>query len=232
MDIIWKGNKHTNKSSRRGHIPDVIVNHVVGGSAKSCISWFTSPNNNVSSAHFLVSKDGNIYQFVDIKESSWASGLTSGLKHATADIVHERGGLNPNRYSISIEHEGTNGELTDKQLEATIFLHKHIKEEINRIYGKKIELSRKNVIGHFEIDNKRKPYCPGPKFPWDELMNRLDKNYNNFLNIDYGFIKDKTGDKIMNTSDYWKQNAIPGKTCDGKYVGYLLKNLENYLKEV
>ncbi|MNC56868.1 hypothetical protein D3C75_1064910 [compost metagenome] len=30
-----------------------------------------------------------------------------------------------------------------------------------------------HVIGHFQVDPVRKPYCPGPKFPWNQLYTTL-----------------------------------------------------------
>lgn len=168
--IVQKGNKNTNFSSRDGHVPVIIVNHISGGSMSSMDSWFQSSGNEVSSAHFGVSKSGEIHQYVAIDKMAWANGLkVDAIKNATAPIIKERAPVNPNKYSVSIEHEGLDGELTDTQFQASVWLHFFIQSEVKRIYGKELILDERHVIGHFQVDPKRKPFCPGPKFPWTRL---------------------------------------------------------------
>lgn len=174
MKIVWKANEHTNHSERRGHKPIAIVNHITGGTAGSAHNWFTSPNNDNSSAHFLVTKDGQIWQYVAIERMAWANGLTlEAIPKAAAAIVKEKN-VNPNYYTISIEHEGSDGNLTEAQLNASIWLHKAIREYVFKVYGYEIPFNRKHIIGHYEIDPVRKPKCPGAMFPWSELINRLN----------------------------------------------------------
>ncbi|MDT3427684.1 N-acetyl-anhydromuramyl-L-alanine amidase AmpD [Paenibacillus forsythiae] len=177
MQIIQKGNQHTNYSSRDGHVPIAIVDHISGGTMGSMDNWFTSSGNKVSSAHYGVSRSGDIHQYVDIQKMAWANGITAAvIPKATADIVKEMAPTNPNKYTVSIEHEGTDGELTEAQFQATVWLHKHIASEINRIYGREIVLDSKRVIGHFQVDPVRKPCCPGPKFPWSRLYQALKED--------------------------------------------------------
>ncbi|WP_375104658.1 N-acetylmuramoyl-L-alanine amidase [Paenibacillus sp. RS8] len=174
MEIIQKGNKHTNSSSRDGHIPIMIVDHISGGTMTSMDNWFQSPSNEVSSAHFGVSKTGVIHQYVDIQRMAWANGLSAAdSRKAPAALVKEKAPVNPNKYSVSIEHEGTDGTLTEAQYAASVWLHQWISSEVERLYGKSIMLDSKHVIGHFQVDPIRKPYCPGPKFPWARLYDNL-----------------------------------------------------------
>lgn len=173
MEVIWRGNEHTNKSSRQGKVPIAIVDHVVAGSGSSCDSWFRSPGNNVGSAHYTVWEDGKITQYVDIRQMAWANGIKpEGYSRATAKIVKQQN-CNPNLYTISIEHAGHTGKLTPKQFESTVWLHKHIQSEVKRIFGTSLLLDRDHVLGHYEIDPVRKPNCPGPDFPWTKLMAAL-----------------------------------------------------------
>lgn len=181
MKIIWKGNKHTNKSKRDRYLPDRIVNHIVEGTAESCIDWFTNPNNKSSSAHFLVAKDGAIYQFVAIEEIAWAQGIDTDMtQKATATIVKERR-VNPNKYCISIEHEGrykdTKGELTDLQLKSTIWLHKYIIDYVKEKYNVNIYPDREHILGHYEINPKDKANCPGKLFPFKKIIEELNKMF-------------------------------------------------------
>lgn len=182
FEIKFVGNSNTNKSDRRNHIPEIIVNHISEGSMSGMISWFTSPENKITSAHFGVSKKGEIYQFVNIEDSAWTNGLTNGIENATAELVIKKGkNINPNWYSVSIEHEGvwaeTKGKLTEAQLEATKWLHKYIIEYVNEKYRHKIEPSRKTIIGHYEIDKKQRPYCLEELFPFQEIIDYLTSYY-------------------------------------------------------
>ena len=178
-NVKWAGSDKTNKSSRRGYAPEIIVNHITEGSAQSCINWFNSDRNTGSSAHFLVARDGRVYQFVAIEDNAWANGLnTSDIPKAKAAIVQGKG-VNPNWYSVSIEHEGiyaqTKGALTAEQLESTIMLHRYIIAYVKDKYNKVIPADRQHILGHFEIDPRNKPNCPGEKFPWDYLIVALNR---------------------------------------------------------
>jgi N-acetyl-anhydromuramyl-L-alanine amidase AmpD len=168
-----------NRSSRAKSIPIAIVNHITAGSLRSVDSWFTSPDNDQSSAHFCIGRNGEIHQYVDIKERAWHAGLAKGAsQHATADIIKRFKNVNPNAYTIGIEHEGykdngIDGTLTEEQFWASVWLHRYIREEVKKIYGRYIDLNPANVIGHFQVDPRRKPNCPGKNFPWDRLYKEL-----------------------------------------------------------
>lgn len=177
MKIVWRGNEHTNKTSRQGTTPFVIVNHISGGSMSSMDNWFTSSGNEVSSAHFGISKKGEIHQYVKIEDCAWAQGLSipAGLEFATAKVVKDMK-INPNRYCVSIEHEGTDGALTPEQFKASVWLHRYIKTYISQMYKKEMKLDSYHIIGHFQIDPRRKPNCPGKNFPWKALYEELAKD--------------------------------------------------------
>lgn len=173
MEIRWMGNENTNSSDRRGYVPFVIVDHISVGSMSSMDSWFTSPNNNVSSAHFGVSKDGRIHQYVRLERMAWAQGLTQDeIDNAKAQVVRDMG-VNPNYYAVSIEHEGYNGSLTEEQFQASVWLHRYIREEIYKRWNRFFPLDRYHVIGHYQVNPVEKPFCPGPNFPWDRLYTVL-----------------------------------------------------------
>lgn len=189
MEMNWRGDNCRNFESRRGVAGMVICNHITAGTAESCYNWFTSPNNNNASAHFTVRRDGTIDQYVRIEEAAWTQGIPipEGLSYATAPIVKAMG-CNPNLYCISIEHEGyivkddddvvtevcgLDGTLTDPQFYASCWLHRYIKDEVRRLWDVEITLGNYNVIGHFQIDPRRKPLCPGLNFPWNRLYAEL-----------------------------------------------------------
>jgi N-acetylmuramoyl-L-alanine amidase len=182
-NIVWAGNAHTNKSSRDGHVPDMIVDHISQGSLSSMVSWFTSSGNNVSSAHFGVGKKGEVRQFVAIEDMAWGNGLrtdgktTPHVGQSTLTVVKSRPKVNPNKYTISIEHEGiweqTKGELTNAQLAATIMLHEYIIEYIKDKWGKDIPVDRNHIVGHYEVAPVTKPFCPGERFPFNTIVGQL-----------------------------------------------------------
>lgn len=177
-EIVFRGTSATNKSSRNGYKPIAICNHITGGTASSAHNWFTSTGNEVSSAHYIVTKKGEIWQYVDLASMAWANGVKMStindpnLQSKLAPLVKKMQ-TNPNYYTVSIEHEGTDGELTEAQFQATVWLHKHIRDEVKQRFGSDIVFNRDNILGHYQIDPIRKPYCPGPKFPWDRLIKAL-----------------------------------------------------------
>lgn len=173
MDIVWKGNGFTNSDSREGYVPFVIVNHISVGTMASMDSWFTDPGNQVSSAHFGVARDGRIHQYVEIERMAWANGIpTEQTGGAPAQVVRDMG-VNPNLYTVSIEHEGYDGNLTEEQFQASVRLQRHIRWVIRNKWARDFPLDRYHVIGHFQINPVHKANCPGPKFPWDRLYAAL-----------------------------------------------------------
>lgn len=171
--------------------PFVICNHITVGSLQSVYNWFTSPSNNRASSHFVVGRDGEIHQYVDLQHAAWTQGLVMPQDYARtrAQVVKNvNPRLNPNTYMVSIEHEGYNirdnegrivekhgedGELTEEQFWATAWLHRFIKDELKRMFDVTISLNDYFVIGHHQVDPVRKPFCPGPQFPWSRLYSEL-----------------------------------------------------------
>jgi len=185
--IEWRGNEHTNFSSREGNTPLIIVNHVADASAASCDSWFRTSENKHSSAHFLVTFKGEIRQYVRIEDMAWANGLKLyDIPKAKSSLVRSMK-MNPNLYSVSIEHEGTTGRLTEEQFQATLWLHCYIRDYVKNKWGYQIPMDREHILGHFEIDPLKKPDCPGKDFPWERLIKELQKK---------------------NTAEQWKYEGI------------------------
>lgn len=171
--------KSRNKGPRGTSLPRAIVNHITAGSLSSVDNWFTSKNNDRASAHFCVGRKGEIHQYVPIEERAWHAGLAKGAgKFATAELVQWYPNVNPNAYTVGIEHEGyedngLDGTLTEEQFWASVWLHKYIQLYVIEKFGNTIEFDKKHVIGHFQVDPRRKPNCPGPNFPWERLYNEL-----------------------------------------------------------
>jgi N-acetylmuramoyl-L-alanine amidase len=137
-------------TGRNGSGVDMIVIHVTEGSASSVRSWFAAVQAKVS-AHYMVTVDGMIDQFVDENDTAWHAGR---VDHPTAPLVLARPHANPNQYSIGIEHEGTGTEpLTAPQREASIQLIRDICQRHS------IPIDRTHIVGHHEVYSLKS--CPG-----------------------------------------------------------------------
>lgn len=191
-NILWKGDGINKHSSRGKYKPLGVGEHISIGTLQSMYWTFSNPNNGrQASAHYGVGRKGEIWQYVDIRRAAWTQGLHgSDHKRATAPIVKANKNVNPNAYLVGIEHEGyyegymengqtivenhgADGDLTEEQFHATCWLHKFIQEETLKIYGSTFSLNPYSTPGHFQIDVKRKPFCPGPKYPWSRLHAEL-----------------------------------------------------------
>ena len=171
---------------RQGWQPDMVVCHITEGAFDGTVSWITNPASQVS-YHFVVAQDGRIVQAVDIANMAWANGTTTNgdnrdIRHSPLQAVRDRR-VNANLYTISIGFEGrlaqTNGALTPAQLEVGVWLIAHIREEISRLYnisGVAFPFERSHIVGHHEITPRTRPSCPGPQFPFDELLRQLNDN--------------------------------------------------------
>ena len=121
----------------------------------------------LSSAHFAIGKDGTIEQYVSIRDTALANGLRPAgnswftrsnkpVSPSWPDIV---AGVNPNVYTISIEHEGFPADpWTQPMAEANNRLLQWIAAQTGLTY-----LPHHTLIGHSEIDPIDKPNCPGPQ---------------------------------------------------------------------
>ncbi|SHI63510.1 N-acetylmuramoyl-L-alanine amidase [Lutispora thermophila] len=207
-------------NGRNGWKPDMIVNHITEGSFEGSVSWLCNPKSQAS-AHFVVAKDGRIVQLVELKDSAWANGTSTDISKnnhcskSTLEKVRFRK-TNANYYTISIEHEGFSGQgqgrLTDIQLEATIWLHRYIINEVKRIYGIEIPLDRDHIVGHYQIDPIRKPNCPGQNFQFQEIIKALREDV---VNMTLEKWKEEMGIKsidnlakkgIVNNPEEWKKS--------------------------
>ncbi|MHB8074148.1 N-acetylmuramoyl-L-alanine amidase [Desulfosporosinus fructosivorans] len=158
--IKWIGSP--NFSSPKGYKIIAIVNHIMSGTLIGTDAWFTNSASKVSS-HFGVGKKGEIHQYVDLANHAWANGV---INIPSWPLLQN--GVNPNYYTVSIEHEGDSGDvMPEAQYQATLALHRWLIETLE------IPVTRDNIIGHYRIDSVNKINCPGTGFPWDRLFKDL-----------------------------------------------------------
>lgn len=158
--IEWMGSP--NFSSPMGYKIIAIVDHIMSGTLIGTDSWFANSASKVSS-HFGVGKKGEIHQYVNLDNHAWANGAVN-----ISNWPLLKNGVNPNYYTVSIEHEGESGDvMPERQYQATLALHQWL------IVTLGIPVTRDNIIGHYRIDSVNKSKCPGTGFPWDRLFKGL-----------------------------------------------------------
>jgi N-acetyl-anhydromuramyl-L-alanine amidase AmpD len=167
LDITWKGAAAANFTVGRGDMsPDVIVIHIMAGTAASAGAWFNNPRSQVS-AHYGITKTGSIHQYVKEEDTAYHAGIHGAdFAKATAQVVKDRLNVNPNQYSIGIEHEGQAGDVwPEAMLEASRALVRRCAATWN------IPLDRYHVVGHHEIYPGHS--CPGPSVSMDAYVAAL-----------------------------------------------------------
>lgn len=165
MDIVKKPVK--NKSiGRFGYKPEAIVIHIAEGWLNGAYEWFNNPTSNASS-HYMVGKNGVIWQFVEDEDTAWHAG---GVNQPRWSLLKPK--INPNLYTIGIEHEGFTGDKwTNEMYEAT-------SELIAELCSKyKIPLDRNHIIGHNQINSVTRANCPGIGVDIDLLIEKAKTKY-------------------------------------------------------
>jgi N-acetylmuramoyl-L-alanine amidase len=152
----WVGSPNRTKG-RSGFRPGAIVIHIMEGTLAGTDSWFRSPQSKVS-AHYGVGKDGSVHQYVAETDAAWHAGRVHG-----ATWQGRRAGVNPNLYTIGIEHEGKGDtEWPDAMYRASAALIRDIAHRWS------IPIDRAHIIGHREIYARKT--CPGEKVDLDKLI--------------------------------------------------------------
>jgi len=149
MASQWIGCAADNfRKGRHGHLPKAIVIHIIVGSLEAANLTFKDPRSSVS-AHYGVGKTGDIHQFVDEADTAFHAGI---VVRPTWKLIDPQ--VNPNYYTIGIEHEGQAQDIwPDEQYATSAGLVKEIAARW------KIPLDRDHVIMHREI--RASKTCPG-----------------------------------------------------------------------
>jgi LysM repeat protein len=144
-----------NFSSRDGgKINSIILHYTTAGTVQSTINHFKNRASEVS-AHYIIDKNGDIYQMVQDGDKAWHAG-------------------NANRHSIGIEHVARVGdELTEAQEKSSIALIRWLMSEY--------KISKDNIKGHKQVGSTS---CPGNIFGDNiddgnlpKLKSWIDKNF-------------------------------------------------------
>ena len=161
-DPQWRGCAESN--FRRGRAanlrPEAIVIHISDGSLASADAWFHDPAARVS-AHYIVAKCGAIHQYVKEEDTAYHAGV---IDHAAWKLL--RPGVNPNSYTIGIEHEGKPEDAwPEEQYQASA----ELVADIARRWS--IPLDADHIVLHREIQANKS--CPGFVFSRAALLERI-----------------------------------------------------------
>lgn len=174
-------------------LPDTIIfHHTATTSISSVINTFTSTKVPRVSAHILIDRNGNIFQFVPFNIKAWHAG-ESNIKIQENNNAIIRSSLNNFSIGIELLNEGSYLKKLPNNLFQTWYgsfekdgveaLHKHsdksyfwqpytpeqlnIAKELTIFLIKELEI--KFILGHDDIAPSRK-IDPGPLFPLAEFQ--------------------------------------------------------------
>jgi hypothetical protein len=155
------------QKGRPSHLQvEAIVIHLIDGSQTDADGNFLSPASKLKrSAHYSVSRAGEIHQYVDEEDTAFHCGVL----HQPTWSGMKRGGdgrfINPNYYTIGIEHEG---HPDDPWPDAMYAASAWLLADISGRHPALSPLTRRNVVMHREI--RATSGCPGQKADLTRLI--------------------------------------------------------------
>ncbi len=145
--------------------------HKTLGLMPSTLGWLRNPRS-WSSCHYLIAKNGDVHQLVDIKKRAWSAGrIKSPSVRAKKIMINNLlGYVKPGHYLIQIEYECLiNETLTSKQYESSAWLFEQFDFDVTEdnflehqdtaIYKPDMEKERAEIFKRLykpsECDSKR-----------------------------------------------------------------------------
>lgn len=144
---------------------EAIVIHIGVGSLRSIDSQFNDPNSSVS-AHYCVSKTGEVHQYVTEVNTAFHAGIVDRPSWPLIKSGQVPGSfINPNFYTIGIEHEGFPDDVwPETQLATSAALVGEIAQRWQ------VPLDEDHVIRHHEIRFSKS--CPGNFIEIPKILKR------------------------------------------------------------
>lgn len=158
----WVGCSEKNFRTGRppGLRPEAVVIHISDGCLASANAWFHNPAARVS-AHYIVAKSGAVHQYVKEEDTAYHAGVPV---NPTWKLL--RPGVNPNSYTIGIEHEGKPEDIwPDEQYQTSAELVAAIAQRWS------IPVDEDHVVLHREIRANKS--CPGFVFDRVALLQKI-----------------------------------------------------------
>ncbi|HMA29089.1 MAG TPA: serine hydrolase [Thermoanaerobaculia bacterium] len=134
-------------------ISALVLHHTAQDTDEECLALFQRPESKVSS-HFLVGRDGRLYQFVSLEHRAW---------HAGVSLLHGRMALNRSSIGVEITGDGNRSPFTAAQIEAVV--------RLVGVLTAMFDIDAPWIAGHQHVAPDRKN-DPGALFPWNEVVRR------------------------------------------------------------
>ncbi|MBK9062560.1 MAG: serine hydrolase [Acidobacteria bacterium] len=131
----------------------LILHHTSQATDEECIALFQKPESRVSS-HFLVGRDGRLYQFVSLEHRAW---------HAGPSTLHGRLALNRTSVGVEVTGDGNLYPFTPAQIETVV--------RLVGVLTAMFDIPAPWIAGHQHIAPDRKD-DPGALFPWNDVVRR------------------------------------------------------------
>ena len=156
MKIQCNFSPNYSKKIRKKHEIKLVIIHYTGMQSEiESIKRLKNPKFKVS-CHYLINRNGKIFQMVKEKNIAWHAGKSKWKKFNK---------INENSIGIELVNKGHQfgyQNFSKFQIKSLIWLCKKLK--------KKYYIKRENFLGHSDIAPLRK-IDPGEKFPWKNLSN-------------------------------------------------------------
>ena len=140
--------------------PSAIVIHISEGTLGSADAWFNNEAAKVS-AHYCVGRNGEVHQYVSEEDTAYHAGSPV---NPTWRLLRPR--VNPNFYTIGIEHEGR---AQDPWAEEQYAASAALVAEIARRWS--ISIDADHIVMHREIRSSKT--CPGYLFSRERLLSLI-----------------------------------------------------------
>jgi N-acetylmuramoyl-L-alanine amidase len=130
----------------------VVIHHTSNNTAERALRTLTSVRTEVS-AHYLIARDGTLYQLIDERARAWHAGESYWGGHTD---------LNSSSIGIELDNNGEEP-FPDAQMNVLLALLADLKQ--------RYKLPAANFLGHGDVAPRRKT-DPSRYFPWRTLAER------------------------------------------------------------
>jgi N-acetylmuramoyl-L-alanine amidase len=158
VTVVQRGPSPNRRARKAPSITAIVIHDTGSHSAESAISWLCNTASGVS-AHYVIDRDGTIYNVVPDAECAWHAGASELF-----------GVSNVNEFSIGIEVVDADDRAADPyptvQLDAVVALT----SDLVRRY----QITLNHIVGHADVAvPHRRKIDPGPDFPWYDFLIRV-----------------------------------------------------------